>query len=217
MAVTTAHAQLIKYTDSGNQIIVNLKTTGSDVSVDRSGNGNLPSGATTVQGLANSLGALAFRSSLSKSDVGLGNVDNTADANKNVNYANTAGTAGYALNLNSVTPILSTGIESSAITIKSNDNGALDGSFLSLRNAIDFAWYSSHWQIGNLRSASTPSAGFGFAFSDDRGETFTLKSFIDLDGLYHGRVTEANHVMNMDFLKIQKNTPTQECLWCKID
>ena len=218
MAVTTAHAQLIKYTDSGNQIIVNLKTTGSDVSVDRSGNGNLPSGATTVQGLANSLGALAFKSSLSKSDVGLGNVDNTADVNKNVNYANTAGTASSASNLNSVTPILSTGIENSAITIKSNDNGALDaGSFLSLRNAIDFTWYSSHWQIGNLRSSSIPSAGFGFAFSDDRGETFTLKSFIDLDGMYHGRVTEANKINNMDFLKVQKETPTEECIWCKID
>lgn len=93
MAVTTAHAQLIKYTDSGTQVIINLKNTGDDVSVSRSANGNLPSSAVTVQGLANSLGALAFKSSLSKSDVGLGNVDNTADANKSVNYANSAGSA----------------------------------------------------------------------------------------------------------------------------
>jgi len=93
MATTVAHASLIRYDDDGNQLIINLKNTGDDVSIDRSANGNLPAGATTVQGLANSLGALAFKNSLSKADVGLGNVDNTADANKSVNYATTAGSA----------------------------------------------------------------------------------------------------------------------------
>jgi hypothetical protein len=39
------------------------------------------------------LGSLAYKNSLSKSDVGLGNVDNTADANKSVKYATTAGSA----------------------------------------------------------------------------------------------------------------------------
>lgn len=39
------------------------------------------------------LGALAYKASLGKADVGLGNVDNTADANKSVNYATTAGSA----------------------------------------------------------------------------------------------------------------------------
>ena len=92
MATTTvAHASLIRYDSAGNQLVINLRNTGDDVSINRSSNGNLPSGATTVQGLANSLGALAFKNSLSKADVGLGNVDNTADANKSVNYASTAG------------------------------------------------------------------------------------------------------------------------------
>ena len=90
MATTTYHAQLIKYLANGDQYILNLKNTGDDVSISRSSNGNLPAGATTAQGLANSLGALAFRSSLGKGDVGLGNVDNTADANKSVNYASSA-------------------------------------------------------------------------------------------------------------------------------
>ena len=93
MATTVAHASLIRYDDNGNQLVINLKNTGDDVSINRSSNGNLPTGATTVQGLANSLGALAFKNSLSKADVGLGNVDNTADANKSVNYASTAGAA----------------------------------------------------------------------------------------------------------------------------
>ena len=59
MAVTTVHAQLIRYTDSGNQIIVNLKNTADDVSVSRS-NTKIPSSVSNVQGLANVLGKLAF-------------------------------------------------------------------------------------------------------------------------------------------------------------
>ena len=94
MATTTvAHASLIRYDSDGNQLVINLKNTGDDVSISRSSNGNLPSGATTAQGLANSLGALAFRSSLGKGDVGLGNVDNTADSAKSVKYATSAGSA----------------------------------------------------------------------------------------------------------------------------
>ena len=93
MATTVAHASLIRYDSAGNQLVINLKNTGDDVSISRSSNGNLPSGATTVQGLANSLGDLAFRSSLGKGDVGLGNVDNTADSSKSVKYATSAGSA----------------------------------------------------------------------------------------------------------------------------
>ena len=94
MATTTvAHASLIRYDSAGNQLVINLKNTGDDVSISRSSNGNLPSGAITAQGLANSLGALAFRSSLGKGDVGLGNVDNTADSAKSVKYAASAGSA----------------------------------------------------------------------------------------------------------------------------
>ena len=91
MATTVAHASLIRYDDNGNQLVINLKNTGDDVSISRSSNGNLPSNVTSAQSLANALGALAFKSSLSKADIGLGNVDNTADANKSVNYASTAG------------------------------------------------------------------------------------------------------------------------------
>ena len=57
---TTIHAQLIRYSTTGDQIIVNLKNTGADVSIDTSANSKLPAGATTVQGLAAALGKLAF-------------------------------------------------------------------------------------------------------------------------------------------------------------
>lgn len=48
-----------------------------------------PSDGTASDVAVAGLGDLAYLNSLSKSDVGLGNVDNTADANKTVNKANT--------------------------------------------------------------------------------------------------------------------------------
>lgn len=93
---TTVHAQLVRYDTSGDQVIVNLKSTGSDISIDRSSNTKLPASVTTAQTLANALGNLAFKDSLAKGDVGLGSVDNTADANKSVKYATSAGSAGSA-------------------------------------------------------------------------------------------------------------------------
>ena len=88
MATTTvAHASLIRYDSDGNQLVINLKNTGDDVSITGNDNSNLPSNVTSAQTLANALGALAFKSSLSKSDIGLGNVDNTSDSSKNVAMA----------------------------------------------------------------------------------------------------------------------------------
>lgn len=96
MATTTIHAQLIRYTTTGDQVVVNLKSAGSDVSIDRSTNTKLPTSVTSAQALADALGSLAFKNSLGKGDVGLGNVDNTADSAKSVNYATSAGSAGSA-------------------------------------------------------------------------------------------------------------------------
>lgn len=62
MATTTVHAQLIKYAANGDQTILNLTNTGTDVSIDRSSNTKIPSGVTNVQGLANKLGSFAFMS-----------------------------------------------------------------------------------------------------------------------------------------------------------
>ena len=93
---TTVHAQLIRYTTTGDQVVVNLKSDGSDISIDRSTNTKLPTSVTSAQALADALGSLAFKNSLSKGDVGLGNVDNTADSAKSVKYATSAGSAGSA-------------------------------------------------------------------------------------------------------------------------
>ena len=97
---TTVHGQLIRYGANGDQTIINLKTAGTDVSIDRTQNTKLPTSITNTQTLANALKGLAFKDSLSKSDVGLGSVDNTADANKSVKYAASAGTASASNKIN---------------------------------------------------------------------------------------------------------------------
>lgn len=71
---TTYHAQLIKYTASGDQYILNLKNTGDDVSISRSSNGNLPTTVTSAQTLANALGSLAFKSSITASNIASGEI-----------------------------------------------------------------------------------------------------------------------------------------------
>jgi len=56
------------------------------------------------------------------------------------------------------------GNEANPITNVYNDNGTLEpglGRLASIRHGLDFAWYDSHWQIGNVRSGSNPSLGFG--------------------------------------------------------
>ena len=61
---TTVHAQLIRYTTGGDQIVINLKSTASDVSVDRTSNSKIPSSVSTAQGLADVLGNLAFKDTI---------------------------------------------------------------------------------------------------------------------------------------------------------
>ncbi|MBQ3700838.1 MAG: hypothetical protein II886_13190, partial [Prevotella sp.] len=56
------------------------------------------------------------------------------------------------------------GVESNDITVIRNTNGAITTNALyglsAIRHALSFKWYSSEWQIGNLRSADTSSDGF---------------------------------------------------------
>lgn len=55
------HAQLIRYSTTGDQIIVNIKNTGADVSVDASKNTKVPTAVTDVQTLIENLGKFAFQ------------------------------------------------------------------------------------------------------------------------------------------------------------
>ena len=55
------HAQLIRYSTTGDQIVVNLKNTGADVSVDASKNTKVPTAVVDVQTLVEKLGKFAFQ------------------------------------------------------------------------------------------------------------------------------------------------------------
>lgn len=129
-------------------------------------------------------GIATFRK-LDKNDVGLENVDNTADVDKNV---------ATARGISVGDPVLATGLENSEITGKMNDNKSLgttatNAGVWGLRNALDFRWYDTHWQIGNLRSDNDQSAGFGFAFKDEGENSFSLKARILTDGTYEGNIS----------------------------
>lgn len=99
---------------------------------------------------------------------------------------------GFNGDLIKMTPQLCASSESNEITIKVNDNNIFSNSTgianASLRNAIDFKWYDTNWQIGNIRGNSVNSIGFGFAFKSSSNEKISLKSYIDTNGVYHGGV-----------------------------
>ena len=143
-------------------------------------------------------GSAAKAVNITKGNIGLGNVDNTADADKSVKYAANAGSANTANGISISDPILATGVDNSEITGKTNGNVSFSNynqssGIWGMRNALDFRWYKTHWQVGNIRGASDNSTGFGFAFSNDGGQTFALKSRIDTDGVYQGKATTAGY------------------------
>ena len=242
MAVTTVHAQLIRYTDSGNQVIINLKNSGSDVSLTRS-NTNIPTSVSTVQGLANSLGALAFKSSLSKSDVGLGNVDNTADSSKSVKYAASAGNAdtldgvhsnAFSANHAAGTWDYTTGKSSSYVTFDVSEGKGGPGSWVNGFVSTHNNYLSSY--IVNVHRTPNWYVGYN-EYHDGGGSTAPVWNLLIHSGNYTqfsptktgsgasgtwginvtGNAATATKVKSMDFLKVQKETPTEECIWCKID
>lgn len=90
------------------------------------------------------------------------------------------GNADSATNISSKLPTLAVATENNEIKVIDLGNSAPEAG-LAHRHAIDFRWYNSHWAIGNLRSGSTPSAGFGFSYSAD-GTTYSNVAIISNEG-----------------------------------
>ena len=97
------HAQLIRYSTTGDQIIVNIKNTGADVSVDASKNAKVPIAVTDVQTLIENLGKFAFQDDIvdaTASNRGLMTADMVAKLNgiadnaNNYSHPNSGVTAG---------------------------------------------------------------------------------------------------------------------------
>lgn len=121
---------------------------------------------------------------------------------------NLSGNASTASNLSGVETVLSTGAEASAITVKSMNNGGLNAgnNFSSFRSGIDFQWYDSHWRIGNIRSSSTPSDGFGFGFNDG-SNGWGLKAKIGTDGSFSA--TKVYGAVWNDYAEYRKSDVTE--------
>lgn len=83
--------------------------------------------------------------------------------------------------------------ESDEIKIVENANDVITtnptnaGGFSSIRKALDFRWYDSHWQIGNIRSGSSSSDGFGVTYGNDnlRFRVTTTDCFVGADKILH--------------------------------
>ena len=89
---------------------------------------------------------------------GSGNISMSQAGNVGIGTSNPS----YKLDVYGTMRII--GVESNDITVIRNTNGAITTNALyglsAIRHALSFKWYSSEWQIGNLRSADTSSDGF---------------------------------------------------------
>lgn len=149
----------------GNQTITGTKTFNSKIVGSISGNADGNAGSVTNGVYTNgSYADPAWITSLSKSKVGLGNVDNTADANKSVNYATTAGSAttagnGGVTSVNGSTGAVTVSVPNVATTTAGLSTGAV-GSYA-------FLWTSYE----NGGAAGGTVAGSSLAYTNAYGFT----------------------------------------------
>lgn len=70
------------------------------------------------------------------------------------------------------TPQLCAATESDNINIVENSNGAITNNYISnmsaIRKAIQFKWYNTYWQIGNIRGGASGTDGFGVTYGSDK-------------------------------------------------
>lgn len=88
--------------------------------------------------------------------------------NGNVVVGDTEKDSPYKLNVKGTARIadriLLAGTENCDIKTITNNNSAIKNTVVAaaaIRHALDFAWYGTHYQIGNIRGGSTDSLGFG--------------------------------------------------------
>lgn len=88
--------------------------------------------------------------------------------NGNVVVGDTEKDSPYKLNVKGTARIadriLLAGTENCDIKTITNNNSAIKNTIVTaaaIRHALDFGWYGTHYQIGNIRGGSTDSLGFG--------------------------------------------------------
>ena len=67
--------------------------------------------------------------------------------------------------------LMLTGLESNNISTVYNDNGSITtnspNTLSAITHALQFKWYDTYWQIGNIRSSSSASEGFGVTYGNN--------------------------------------------------
>ena len=88
--------------------------------------------------------------------------------NGNIVVGDTEKDSPYKLNVKGTARIadriLLAGTENCDIKTTTNNNSAIKNTIVTaaaIRHALDFGWYGTHYQIGNIRGGSTDSLGFG--------------------------------------------------------
>ena len=83
---------------------------------------------------------------------------------------NLIGNADTASNISTVNPILAQPFEKNTIQIVSNPQGILaeqQGPAAAITHAIRFNWYSTAYEIGNVRGGAANSLGFGITYGNN--------------------------------------------------
>ena len=112
--------------------------------------------------------------------------------NGNVVIGDTDKNSSYKLNVKGTMRIgdslLLAGTEYCDITTIRNANSAIKNAAVTaaaIRHALDFAWYSTHYQVGNIRGGSTDSLGFGIA----KDNSTLIARFHESGSEFYGNLT----------------------------
>ena len=112
--------------------------------------------------------------------------------NGNVVIGDTDKNSPYKLNVKGTMRIgdslLLAGTEYCDITTIRNANSAIKNAAVTaaaIRHALDFAWYGTHYQIGNIRGGSTDSLGFGIA----KDSSTLIARFHESGSEFYGNLT----------------------------
>ena len=112
--------------------------------------------------------------------------------NGNVVIGDTEVDSPYKLNVKGTMRIgdslLLAGTEYCDITTIRNANSAIKNAAVTvaaIRHALDFAWYSTHYQVGNIRGGSTDSLGFGIT----KDNSTLIARFHESGSEFYGNLT----------------------------
>lgn len=112
--------------------------------------------------------------------------------NGNVVIGDTDKNSSYKLNVKGTMRIgdslLIAGTEYCDITTIRNANSAIKNAAVTaaaIRHALDFGWYSTHYQVGNIRGGSTDSLGFGIT----KDNSTLIARFHESGSEFYGNLT----------------------------